>query len=73
MHFVKSLRIWSFSDLHFPIFGPNTDTYSISLRIQSECKKTWTRKTPHTDTFHAVMFCTCAHRIDTDIHKTGES
>ena len=28
--------------------------YSVSLRIRSECAKTRTRKTPNTDTFHAV-------------------
>ena len=29
--------------------------YGVSLRIQSECGKTQTRKTPNKDTFHAVM------------------
>ena len=28
--------------------------YSVSLRIQSKCRKTRTRITPITDTFHAV-------------------
>ena len=28
--------------------------YSVNLRIQSECGKIWTRKTPNTDTFYAV-------------------
>ena len=28
--------------------------YSVSLRIQSECGKIWTRKTPNTNSFHAV-------------------
>ena len=27
--------------------------YGVSLRIQSECEKMWTRITPITDTFHA--------------------
>ena len=38
LHFVKSVRIWSFS-------GPH----------QSEYGKMGTRKTPNTDTFHAVL------------------
>ena len=36
---------------------PNTDTfydYSVSLRIQSECRKIRTRITPNTDTFYVV-------------------
>ena len=37
---VKSVRIHSFTPirifLHFPIFGLNTDRYSVSLRIQPE-------------------------------------
>ena len=28
--------------------------YSVSLRIQSECGKMWTRINPNTDTFYAV-------------------
>ena len=37
-----------------PAFGLNTERYSACLWIQSECGKIWTRKTPNTDTFHAV-------------------
>ena len=40
---------------HFPVFGLNTERYSLSCRIQSECGKTRTRITPNTDTFHAVQ------------------
>ena len=29
---------------YFPAFGLNTEGYSVSLRIQSECGKIWTRK-----------------------------
>ena len=39
---------------HFPTFGLNTGSYSVSLRIQSECGKIRTRITPNTDTFYAV-------------------
>ena len=38
-HCVKSVRIQSYSGLHFPTVGPNTKRYSVSLRIQSECEK----------------------------------
>ena len=31
------------------------DTERYSLRFQSECGKIWTRKTPNTDTFYAVL------------------
>ena len=48
LHCVKSVRIRSF-------FGPYFPAYSVSLRIQSECGKTRTRKTPNTNTFHAVF------------------
>ena len=61
LHCVKSVRIWSFSGPHFPAFGLNTERtkyeemrYFVSLRIQSECGKTRTRRTPNTDTFYAV-------------------
>ena len=53
-HCVKSVRIRSFSSPYFPAFGLNTERYGVSLRIQSECGKIRTRKTPNTDTFHAV-------------------
>ena len=55
IHCVKSIRIRSYSGPHFPTFGLNTERYSVSLRIQSECGKMRTRITPHTDTFHAVV------------------
>ena len=44
-HCVKSIRIRSFSGTYFPAFGLNTGTYSISLRIPSECAKIGTRNT----------------------------
>ena len=52
---VKSVRIWSYSGPYFPAFGLNTERYSISLRIQSECEKIRTRITPNTDTFRAAF------------------
>ena len=53
-HFVKCVRIRSYSDPYFPAFGQNTERYGLSLHIQSECGKIRTRITPNTDTFHAV-------------------
>ena len=35
-----------FSDPHFLAFGLNTERYSVSLRIQSDCGKIRTRKNP---------------------------
>ena len=49
---VKSARIRSFSGPYFPISGLETER--VCLRIQSECRKIRTRKTPDTDIFHAV-------------------
>ena len=53
-HCVKSVRIPSFSGMHFPAFGLTTERYEVSLGIQSEYRKARTRITPKTDTFHSV-------------------
>ena len=50
----QSVCFWNFSGLHFPAFRLNIERYSASLRIQSECEKMRTRKTPNADTFYAV-------------------
>ena len=55
LHSVKSVRIRSFAGLYFSAFELNMERYRESLRIQSKCKKIRTRKTPHTDTFYAVL------------------
>ena len=54
LHYLKSVRIRSFSSPNFPAFGLNTEKYGVSLRIQSKCGKIQARKTPNTDTFHAA-------------------
>ena len=54
-HYVKSVRIWSFSGPYFPAFALNTERYGVFLRIQSKCGKIRTRKTLNTDTFHAAF------------------
>ena len=50
----KSVRIRSYSGPYFPAFGLNTERYSVSLRIQSKCRKIQTRITPNTNTFYPV-------------------
>ena len=53
-HCVKSVRIPRYSGPHFPAFGLNMESYSVSPRIQSEWGKIRTRITPNTDTCYAV-------------------
>ena len=58
-HCVKSVHIRSFSGPYFLAFGLNTETcgtetYGVFLRIQYKYWKIRTRKTPNTNTFHAV-------------------
>ena len=53
-HFVKRARIRSFSGPCFPVLELKSKIYSVNLRIQSECGKIRTRKTPNKDTFYAV-------------------
>ena len=55
LYCVKSVRIRSFSGPYFLAFGLNTERYSVSLRIQFECKKIRTRKILNTDTFYRVL------------------
>ena len=45
-----------FSGPHFPAFGLNTERYSISLRIQSECGKIRTRKNSVFELFSSSAF-----------------
>ena len=56
-HCMKSVHSRSSSGPHFPALGLNTERYSVSLHIQSECVKIQTRITPNTDTFYAVTAC----------------
>ena len=51
---VKSVRIQRFSGPYFPTFGLNKERHRVPLRVQNECGKIRTRKTPNMDTFHAV-------------------
>ena len=64
IHCVGSVRIWSFSGPYFPAFGLNTERYSVSLRIQSECGKIKTKKYPNTDAAHAVISSTTEDKIN---------
>ena len=45
---------------HFPTFRLNTERYSLSLHIPSECGKMRTRITLNMDTFYAVILCRTA-------------
>ena len=54
-HCVKSVCIRSFSDLYFSAFGLNTERYGVSHRIESKCGKIRTKKSPNTNTFHAMF------------------
>ena len=44
-----------FSSVLSRIRTESGEIYGVSLRIQSECGKMWTRKTLNMDTFHAVL------------------
>ena len=55
LHCVKSVRIRSYSGPHFPAFGLNTERCVEYLSVQSKCGKMWTRITPTTVTFYAVL------------------
>ena len=43
-----------FSGPYFSVFRLNMEVYGVTVHIQSECRKIWTRKTPSLDIFHAV-------------------
>ena len=51
----KELTTTEFSGPYFATFGLNMKRYGVSLHIQSECWKTWTRKTPNTEIFHVAL------------------
>ena len=51
-----------------PYSGSFWSTFST---IQSECRKIWTRKTPNTDTFHALILT--INLIRRDVNKLFES
>ena len=53
-HCVKSVHIRSFFGPYFPAFRLNTERFGEFFRIQSECGKIRTWKTPNTDTFPTV-------------------
>ena len=59
----KVFKYGVYSGPYFPVFGLNTDMYSVNLRFQSEYRKYLPEKTPYLDTFHAVGF----HNIVRDI------
>ena len=54
-HCVKSVRIRSFFWSVFSRIRTEYGDLRVHLRIQSECGKIRTRKSPNTDTFYAVF------------------
>ena len=70
VHCVKSVGIRSYSGLHFPAFGLNTERYGVSLRIQSECGRMWTITTPNTDTFYAVVILQSGNILLCDVRPS---
>ena len=46
---------------YFPVFGLNTEIYSVNLRFQSKYRK-YGPETPYLDTFHAVAIIEGANR-----------
>ena len=55
VQWVKIVPIRSVSGSYFPVFGLITERYGVYLRIDSECGEIRTRKTPNTNTFHALV------------------
>ena len=49
----------------FPAFKLNTDVCGVNLCVQSKCGEIRTRKTPNTDTFHAVLNIKIKYSIPT--------
>ena len=60
-HFVKRVRIRSYSGPYFPTFGLNTKKCGVSLRIKSEWEKMRTRITTNADSFYAVSLFENTH------------
>ena len=56
IHCIESVQYGVFSNPYFPVFRLNKEIYGENLRIQSEYRKTRTRKTPYLDTFRAVIW-----------------
>ena len=63
IHCVKSVRIWSYSGLHFPAFGLNWERYSVSLRIQSEYGKMRARITILLRINWLIVLCSSARFV----------
>ena len=50
----KKYPYLEFSGPYTPAFGLNAEIYRVNIRIQSECGKVQTGKTPNFDTFYTV-------------------
>ena len=65
-HWIKRVRIRSYSGPHFSTFGLNKERFSVSLCIQSKCGNVRNRITPNMDTFYAVYLCLATRRYSTE-------
>ena len=72
---LTSARIWSFPGPYFLAFWLNKEGYEVSLRIQSECWKIRTRKTPNSYNFNAARMCKLAegYLLWRDLWQPNES
>ena len=68
-HWVKSVRIQSFSGPYFLAYGLNTERYKVSLRIQSECGKIQIRKTLNMDNFYTVWYTSFLSQVTSTLHS----
>ena len=66
-HCIKSVHIRSYSGPYLPAFGLDTESYRVSFRIQSECRKIRTRITPNTDTFQTVVINAILYQFSLNI------
>ena len=73
LHCKKSVLIQRFAGPYFPAFRLNTDRYSVSLHIQVEFGKIPTRKTPNTNTIHAVLPSKCVFFSSLKEHEDLEN
>ena len=63
-------RYGVFSGPYFPVFGLNTEIYTVNLRIQSKYRKYGPEKTPYLDTFHTVSVFVKASTLRSIFKKT---
>ena len=70
LHYVQSVYIRSFYFPYFPACEMNTEIYSANHRIQFECRKIRTRKTPNANTFDAVLYIEILYRFSSNFARS---